>query len=115
MAMVEAPGGSTINRRGPEQSRPPYNTPKGRGPPRKSREASGIGKKQVPTDGKAPSHYHSFLGASRGDYGAAAARFFVFVEEYVVVSRFRANDGLSIVSRIGVVSSDSLGSHTFMM
>eukprot|EP00956_Cyclotella_meneghiniana_P033131 scaffold93674_cov80-Cyclotella_meneghiniana.AAC.2 len=46
---------------GPEQSRPLHNTLFSRGPPRKRREASGIGKKQVPTDGEAPSLYHSFL------------------------------------------------------
>eukprot|EP00956_Cyclotella_meneghiniana_P018244 scaffold30255_cov52-Cyclotella_meneghiniana.AAC.1 len=52
MAMVEAPGGSTVGGRGPEQSRsrPSHNTPKARGPPRKRRE-NGV---EVPTDGEDP-------------------------------------------------------------
>ena len=37
---------------GEEQSRPMHNSPSSRGQPRKSREASGIQKRQVPMDGE---------------------------------------------------------------
>ena len=43
-----------IDRRGPEQSRPPHSTLFSRGPPRKSREASDPKKKQVTTGGETP-------------------------------------------------------------
>eukprot|EP00956_Cyclotella_meneghiniana_P033436 scaffold96176_cov61-Cyclotella_meneghiniana.AAC.1 len=55
MAMVEVPGGSAVGGRSNHESRPPHDTLFSRGPPRKSRGASGIGKQQVPTGGEAPS------------------------------------------------------------
>eukprot|EP00956_Cyclotella_meneghiniana_P028403 scaffold65819_cov58-Cyclotella_meneghiniana.AAC.3 len=57
MAMVEVPGGSAIGGRSNHGRRTtPFFS---RGPPRKRREASGIGKKQVPPSGEALSLYHS--------------------------------------------------------
>ena len=84
-----------IGRRGEEQSRPPHNTPKARGPPRKSREASEIGKKQVPTGGEAPSLYHSSLGFTR------------FQVSYVSIFnfKFRNSIGVSQNSNVWLVNS----------
>eukprot|EP00956_Cyclotella_meneghiniana_P021026 scaffold37794_cov37-Cyclotella_meneghiniana.AAC.2 len=52
LLIVDGHGSSArwIGRREPEQSRPPHNTPKARGPPRKRRE----NRVEVPTDGEGP-------------------------------------------------------------